>query len=123
MNQFHSLLFDKDFGLIKDATHPAFIATERPRTMMMPLPPPSAGLDPTQHLPGPSIAIDSQEQAWQRLITRAVPHHELPSLIETVFSGRETDVADRLKRSDAQAFIDIIDEVYRLLFIPEEWLI
>ena len=86
-------------------------------------PSPSADPDPTQHLPGPSIAIDSQEQALQRLIARAVPHHELPSLIEMIFSGSETDVVDRLKGSDAQAFIDIIDEVYHLIFIPEEWLI
>ena len=74
------------------------------------LPRPSLGLDPPRHL-DPPIAIDSQEQAWQRLITRAVPLDELPSLIETIFSGRETDVFNRLKGGDAQAFIDIMDEV------------
>jgi len=87
------------------------------------LPSPSAGLDPTQHLPDPPTTIDSQEHAWQQLITRAVPHDELPSLIETIFSGRDTDVVDRLKGSDAQAFIDIIDEVHHFLFISEKWLI
>ena len=74
------------------------------------LPLPSPGLDPTQHL-DPPIAIDSHEQAWQRLIARTVPLDELPSLIETIFSGRETDVVNRLKGGDAQAFIDIMDEV------------
>ena len=76
----------------------------------MPLPLPSPVLDPTQHL-DPPIAIDSQEQAWQRLITRAVPRDELPSVIETILSGRKFDVADRLREGDAQAFIDIMDEV------------
>jgi len=75
-----------------------------------PLPPPSTDLDSTRHLPDPSIVIDSQEQAWQRLITRVVPRDEIPSLIETVLSGRKTDVADRLRESDAQAFVDILDE-------------
>ena len=66
---------------------------------------PSPGLDP-------SIVIDSREKAWQRLIARAVPLDELPSLIETVFSGKETNIVYRLKGSDAQAFIDIMDEVH-----------
>jgi len=52
-----------------------------------------------------------EEQAWQRLITRAVPCDELPSIIETIFSGRETDMVDRLRGNDAQAFVDIMDEV------------
>jgi len=76
-----------------------------------PLPPPSPGPDPTRHPPDPSIAVDPQERAWQRLITRAVPHDELPSLIETIFSGRQSNVVDRLSGSDAQASIDVMDEV------------
>ena len=52
-----------------------------------------------------------EEQAWQRLITRAVSCDEFPSLIETIFSGRETDMVDRLRGSEAQTFIDIMDEV------------
>ena len=72
---------------------------------------PSLDLDPTQYLPGPSITIDSKEQAWQRLITRAVPRDEFPSLIETVFSGKKNDLVARLSGSDAQAFVDIMDEV------------
>jgi len=61
--------------------------------------------------PDPSIVIDPQEQAWQRLITCAVPRDELPSLIETIFSGRRSNVVGRLRGSDAQAFIDIMYEV------------
>jgi len=76
-----------------------------------PLPPLSPGPDPTRHPPDPSIAVDPQEQAWQRLIARAVPHDELPSLIETIFSERKSNTVDRLSGSDAQAFIDVTDEV------------
>jgi len=76
-----------------------------------PLPPSSPDLDFTRHLPGSSVAVDPQEQAWQRLIARAVPPGELPSLIETIFSGRKSNVVGRLRWSDAQAFIDIMDEV------------
>jgi len=73
--------------------------------------PSSPDLYSTRHLPGPSIAVDPQEQVWQRLITRAVPPGELPSLIETIFSGRKSNVVGHLRGSDAQAFIDIMDEV------------
>ena len=75
-----------------------------------PLSLPLPGLDPTRHI-DPPIAIDSQEQALQRLITRAVPLDELPSLIDTIFSGRDTRVVNRLRGGDAQAFVDIMDEV------------
>ena len=75
------------------------------------LPLPSPGLDPTQYLPDQSIVIQSERQALQRLITRAVPRDEFPSLIETIFLGEKTDVVGRLSGSDAQAFIDVIDEV------------
>ena len=99
----------KDFGLVEGATHPAFIGCSVTYGKAMsnddtPLPLPSPGLDP-------SITIDSQEQAWQRLITRAVPRDDLPSVIETILSGRKSDVADRLREGDAQAFIEIMDEV------------
>ena len=84
-----------------------------------PLPLPSPGLDPARDDLDPSIDIDSQEQAWQRLITGAVPPDELPSLIETILSGKKADIVGRLKRSDAQAFIDMIDEVRQTLIISE----
>jgi len=86
------------------------------------LPLPSPGLDPTRHLPGTSIAIGSQEWALQRLIARTVPREELPSLIGKIFSGRETDVVDLLRESDAQAFVDVMDEVCTTtLFIFKGW--
>ena len=66
------------------------------------------GNDPSD----PPIAFDSHEQAWQRLISRTTPQDELPSLIETIFSSRKTiNMVDPLQDSDAQAFIDVIDEV------------
>lgn len=74
------------------------------------LPLPSAGLDIARHPPDP-VVIDSHEQAWQRLISGTIPRDELPSLIEGIFSGRKTDMVDRLGGRDAQAFIDIMDEV------------
>jgi len=58
------------------------------------------------------LVDDPQEQAWHRLITRAAPHDELPSLIETILSGSTTDVVDRLSETDAQVFIDVMDEVH-----------
>jgi len=73
--------------------------------------PPSPGLDPTQHLPDPLIPVGSQEQVWRQLIARTVPRDELPSTIEAILSGREINVVDLLTGSDAQAFIDIMDEV------------
>lgn len=73
--------------------------------------PPSPGLDSTQHLPDPPIPVGSQEQVWRRLIARTVPRDELPSTIEAILSERETNVIDLLTGGDAQAFIDIMDEV------------
>ena len=119
-------LRDKNSGLIEDTTHPTFIGYSVTNRKVMnnddtPSSLPSSGLDPTQYLPDPSIAIDSQEKAWQRLITRAAPHDELPSLIEIIFAGREADVVSRLRGNDAQTFIDIMDEVYRHTLLSEKW--
>ena len=76
---------------------------------------PSLFLDPTRYTndpPGPSIVTDFRERALQRLISRTVPKDELPPIIEAIFSSRKTtDMIDRLQESDAQAFIDVIDEV------------
>ena len=87
------------------------VAFPTPIEVQQHLPLPSPGLDPTQYLPDPPITIDSEGQALQRLITRAVRQNEFPSLIETIFSEKKTDVVARLSGSDAQAFIDVIDEV------------
>jgi len=115
-------LFNKDFSLFEHATHPVSIGCSLTnRTAMSDSDtsslPPSPGLDPTRQLLDPPIPVSSQEQAWRRLVARTVPHDELPSVIEAVLSGRETNVVDLLTGSDAQAFIDIMDEVrYTLLF-------
>jgi hypothetical protein len=45
------------------------------------------------------------------LIRRAFSLHELPSLLEAIFSGNdEADAISRLLGDDAQAFIDVMDE-------------
>jgi len=50
--------------------------------------------------------------AYGRLIKRAFTPHELPSLIEATLSSEdEGDAIRRLLGDDAQAFIDVIDEV------------
>ena len=59
-----------------------------------------------------SIFLNSNTLACGRLIRRAFALHELPSLIETVFSGEdEGNTLQHLYRDDAQIFADVIDEV------------
>ena len=49
--------------------------------------------------------------ACERLIRRAFAPHELPSLIEAIFSSKdEGDAIRGLLGDDAQTFIDMIDE-------------
>lgn len=81
--------------------------------VVSPLPSPCIGPSQrTNHPPDPTFLIDSYEQAWKRLISRAVPRNELPALIEVIFSGRKTsNIVDRLREGDAQAFVDVVDEV------------
>lgn len=68
----------------------------------------------TVDLHDPSAAIDSHQQAWRRLIDHNIPEDGLSSLIETIFSDRKAaEVVDRLRRSDARVFIDVIYEVRR----------
>lgn len=50
--------------------------------------------------------------ACGRLIKRQFIPHELPALIEAIFSSKgERDSIDGLLREDAQSFIDVVDEV------------
>ena len=50
--------------------------------------------------------------ASSRLVRRAFAPHELPSLIDVIVSSQdESDTIRRLLRDDAQAFVDVIDEV------------
>ena len=112
---FPLILYNKDFGTAEHATHRIDRLQGYQQKAMSDgdasLLPPSPGLDPTQHLPDPPIPIGSQEQVWRRLIARAVPRDELPSTIEAILSGRETNVVELLTGGDAQTFIDIMDEV------------
>jgi hypothetical protein len=77
--------------------------------------PPRFGPTPdTDLLSDPSIVLDSHDQPLQRLISRAVPQGELAFLIETIFSNQKVaGVVDRLRGSDLQTFIDVMDEVWR----------
>ena len=66
------------------------------------------------HFSEPPLALDPEE-AFRRLVGGAVPQDELPSLIETVVSNlKATNIVRRLQESDAQTFIDVIDQVYNI---------
>ena len=72
----------------------------------LPLPPRDA-----DHASEPRLVLDSDKQAMRRLLSRAVPQDELPSVIETIISNaKAADIAGSLRGGDAQTFIDIIDE-------------
>ena len=72
----------------------------------LPLPPGS-----TNSTSKPPLIFDSNKQTLQRLISRAVPQDELPSVIAAVVSNiKAADIVECLQGSDAQTFIDIIDE-------------
>jgi len=74
-----------------------------------PLPPLSKD---TNHPFKPLLVSDSNTQALQRLVIRVVSKDELPFVIESIFSNvRTVDIVRCLEGSDAQAFIDVIDEV------------
>jgi hypothetical protein len=54
--------------------------------------------------------------ACKRLIRRAFAPHELPPLVEAIFSSKdESGIARCLHGDDAQIFIDVIDEVRPVL--------
>ena len=60
----------------------------------------------------PPIRINSRVRVWQHLISCTIPQDELPSLMETIFSGgKTTEMVNSLPESDTQTFIDTIDEV------------
>ncbi|KAF9642628.1 kinase-like protein [Thelephora ganbajun] len=65
----------------------------------------------TNHRPASPLLLDSDKRALQCLLSRAVSHDELSSLIETIVSNvKAADIVQYLQGSDAQAFIDVIDE-------------
>lgn len=50
--------------------------------------------------------------ACQRLIRRTFSLHELPSLLKVIFASKdEIDMVLLLRGDDAQAFVDVVDEV------------
>ena len=58
-----------------------------------------------------SCSLDPNIPACGRLVRRAFALHELPSLIEVIFSSQdESDTIRRLLGGDAQAFVDVMDE-------------
>lgn len=63
-------------------------------------------------LPAPLSFLNFNTLACGRLIRRTFALHEFPSLIEAIsLSKDEIDVVDCLSGDDAQALIDVIDEV------------
>ena len=59
--------------------------------------------------------------AWKRLIDRPLAVDERIPLIVSLFSDRdETEAIKRLHGSDAQSFVDVIDEVIPHSLISEE---
>ena len=55
------------------------------------------------------------------LISGAVPQGERPSLIEAIFLSRDaSDVVRCLRGSDAQTFVDVVDEVRYCSSIPRD---
>ena len=63
----------------------------------------------------PHTLVDGHEPpipAWKRLISRPLPTDERTSLITAIFSeDGEADAANDLDVANAQAFVDVIDEV------------
>ena len=82
----------------------------------LPLPPKN-----TNHSHKPLLVPDSNRRALRRLISRTVPQHELLSVIETIFSNvKAADTVKCLEESDAQTFIDIVDEACHRYSITEK---
>lgn len=79
---------------------------------------PSASLPLSSHIVimaalGPVSIPGSVSQGLQRLVDGAVPLDELASLIAKIVSSAEAnDIVKLLKDSDAQVFIDVIDDVW-----------
>jgi len=74
-----------------------------------PLPLPFEDAD---QLSQPALTPHSEkEQILQRLVSHEASQDELPSLIETIVSNMKAgDIVECLRGSDAQTFIDVIDE-------------
>ena len=63
------------------------------------------------HPSKPTLISDSDKHALQRLVDPAVPQAELLSVIETIVSNvKAADIVKHLQLSDAQAFVNVIDQ-------------
>ena len=94
---------DGNLGLAVDAAPSVLIGSG------VPLPPHRGNMN---HVFGPPLVPDLYKRTLQRLVSRAAPKDELPSLIETVVSNmRAADIVELLQGSDVQTFIDVVDEV------------
>jgi len=101
-------------SLVEHAASPALTDSGdiRRRTMNESDPPLALSPDDTNHPSEPPLISDSDSRALQRLVSGAVPQDELPSAIETILSNvKAADIVRSLQRSDAQTFIDVMDEV------------
>jgi hypothetical protein len=98
---------------------------------MVPLKPPNVGSrsvqSPTETKPSNSIPSGCNLPAPAEpslvlllcLASGAVPQSERVSLLEAIFSDRKaTDMARGLRGSDAQTFIDVVDDVRYRFSIP-----
>ena len=93
---------DGDLGLVEDAVPSALIDSSVSLVLS----------ENTIHPSEPPLISDSDKQALQDLISRTIPQDELPSVIErVVLNVKATDIVKYLQLGDAQAFVDVIDEV------------
>lgn len=60
------------------------------------------------------------DQAWERLISSAVPQNQLSPLLETIFLEQKVhDIIDHLQGNEIQTFIDVIGAVsWHHAFLP-----
>ena len=71
---------------------------------------------------GPSPTLYPGERALQSLIGGTTHQSERILLIGTICSSRKaTEMVGRLRGSDAQTFIDVVDEVRHHSPIPEKY--
>ena len=103
-----NLFLEGNLGPIEDAAPPAFIdrgsvGGSGPSSPLL--------FGNANHFSKPPLVLGSVKRALQRLVSRDVPHDELPSVIETVISNvKAVDIVECLQGNDAQTFIDVLDE-------------
>lgn len=69
------------------------------------------------HLPRPLGEIDHLSGPLQRLVSGVVPQDELAPLIESIVSNvKAATIVATLRANDAQAFIEVMDNVWMTHF-------